>query len=79
MPIHWDDLEVLATLDRLEGEGRAYHINGEDLVQAVAAGRSCSDQDHASFVRLLLSMQSASPPTVAFEQINYLGARQPQP
>jgi hypothetical protein len=77
MSIHWDDIELLRVLDQLEGEGRAYGMTGEDLLQAVAAGRPCTDQDRAAFVRLLHMLRDRG--RLRFEQQNWLGAHQPQP
>ena len=49
MPIHWDDLYVVRTLDRLEGLNRAYNENGEDLMNAVTQkmriADTCQDPD----------------------------------
>jgi hypothetical protein len=77
MPIHWDDLLLLQTLDRLEGEGRAYQINGEDLMLAVAGQQIRPDQDREAFVRLLAVLEQRG--LLLFEQMNYRGAYQPQP
>jgi len=49
VPIHWDDLYVVRTLDRLEGLNRAYNENGEDLMNAVTQkmriADTCQDPD----------------------------------
>ena len=79
MAVWWDDLEILSTLDRLEGEGRAYHITGYDLMQAVAGDRLVEDQDRIAFVRLLHMLRDGDPQLVAFDAQYYMGARQPQP
>jgi uncharacterized protein (TIGR02391 family) len=77
--IWWDDLEILSTLDRLEGEGRAHGTTGYDLMQAVAGDRPVEDQDRLAFVRLLHTLRDGDPKLVAFDLQYYMGARQPQP
>jgi hypothetical protein len=61
MPINWEDLEILGALDRLEDAGRAYSNNGEDLLQAVADGRSVGDNDRNGFARILLMLRDETP------------------
>jgi hypothetical protein len=51
--IHWDDIAVLRTLDEWEAQGRAYHMTGQDLMQAVSGQHAVDDADRESFVRLL--------------------------
>lgn len=79
MAVWWDDLEIVSTVDRLEGEGRAYQMTGEDLIQAVARGQRLEDQDRLAFVRMLHLLRDETPKYLAFDQLYYMGARQPQP
>jgi hypothetical protein len=58
MPIFWDDLDILRALDKLEGENRAYHGSGEDLLKAAAGEQPVSDQDRAAFSLQLLMLRS---------------------
>lgn len=68
MPINWDDLDILGALDRLESAGRAYSMNGEDLVQAVADGRPVEDADRNTFARMLLMLRDETPQRLRFDQ-----------
>lgn len=83
MPIHWDDLYVVRTLDRLEGLNRAYNENGEDLMNAVAQemriADACQDSDRVTFARLLHQLAGCTPPRLHFEQMTFGNARLPQP
>jgi hypothetical protein len=73
-----DDLEILGTLDRLEDAGRAYSMNGEDLLQAVADGRSVGD-DRNGFARILLMLRDETPQRVRFDQQQWQGIQPPHP
>lgn len=83
MPIHWDDLYVVRTLDRLEGLNRAYNENGEDLMNAVAQDMriadACEDPDRVTFARVLHQLAACTPSRLHFEQMTYGNARLPQP
>jgi uncharacterized protein (TIGR02391 family) len=79
MPINWDDLEILGALDRLEDAGRAYSMNGEDLLQAVALGRSVEDADRNRFARMLLMLRDETPQRLRFDQQQWPGIQPPQP
>jgi uncharacterized protein (TIGR02391 family) len=79
LAVWWDVLEILSALDRLEGQGRAYHLSGYDLMQAVAGDRPVEDQDRIAFVRLLHMLRDGDPQLLAFEPQYYMGARQPLP
>jgi hypothetical protein len=79
MPINWDDLEILGALDQLEDAGRAYSTNGEDLLQAVAHGRSVEDADRNRFARVLLMLRDEAPPRLRFDQQQWPGIEPPQP
>jgi uncharacterized protein (TIGR02391 family) len=83
VPIHWDDLYVVRTLDRLEGLNRAYNENGEYFMNAVAhemrIADACQDPDRVTFARLLYQLAASTPPRLHFEQMTFGNARLPQP
>ena len=79
MPINWDDLEILGAVDRSEDAGRAYSMNGEDLVQAVAHGGSVGDADRNAFARRLFLLRDETPQRLRFDQQQWLGIQPPQP
>ena len=83
VPIHWDDLYVVRTVDRLEGLNRAYNENGEDLMNAVAQemriADACQDADRETFARVLHQLAACTPPRLHFEQMTFGNARLPQP
>ncbi|MGO9899753.1 MAG: hypothetical protein ACLP0J_08690 [Solirubrobacteraceae bacterium] len=56
MAIRWNDISLLQALGRLEGEDRAYEIDGEQLMQIVAGDERCTDPDRASLTRLLYTL-----------------------
>ena len=68
MTIHWDDLEILGAVYRLEGEGRAYMMSGEDLLHASAGGRAVEEADRNAFARMLLMLRDGTPRYLAFDQ-----------
>jgi hypothetical protein len=75
MAIHWDDLPLLAAVDQLEGEGRAYQMDGEELMKIVASNERCTDQDRTAFTQMLYSL--ASQWRLQFENKNYPGVAMP--
>jgi hypothetical protein len=77
MAIWWDDLEIVSTVDRLEGEGRAYQMTGEDLIQAGGRGQTLEDQDRLAFVRMLHLLRDETPRYLAFDQLYYMGPVSP--
>ena len=77
VPIHWDDIEIVQTLHRLEGEGRAYGMMGSDLLAALAGDQQVLDQDRLSFIRLLLLMHQRG--LLTFEMQGHPGVAQPRP
>jgi predicted nucleotide-binding protein len=77
MPIYWDDLHLLRVLHQLEVDGRAHGMTGDHVLQAVAEGRPCTEEDQRSFVRLLHLLGSRG--YLVFEQMHYAGARDPRP
>jgi len=79
MTIHWDDLEILGAVDRLEDEGRAYMLSGEDLLQAIAAGRGVEDANRHGLARMLLMLRNGSPRYLAFDQQQWPNIVAPQP
>jgi hypothetical protein len=54
--IRWNDISLLQALGRLEGEDRAYDIDGEQLMQIFAGDERCTDPDRASLSRLLYTL-----------------------
>jgi predicted nucleotide-binding protein len=76
MPIFWDDLDILRALDELEGESRAYHGSGEDLLKKAARDQLITDEDRAAFSRQLIML--ATQGRLTFDQ-HAFGARVMQP
>jgi hypothetical protein len=59
MATWWDDIEILKALDRLEGEDRAYGMDGEQLLQEMTPSQTgpIENQGRLAFIRLLYQLR----------------------
>lgn len=77
MPRHWDDLELLRTLDRLETESPGVMRDGRTLMEAAAGEPVPDERDQARFVHELHLARDAG--YLTFRPVEWVGMAPPDP
>lgn len=77
MPRHWDDLELLRTIDRLETESPGVMRDGRTLMEAIAGQAVADERDQSSFIHELHLARDAG--LLTFRPVEWAGMPGPDP